>query len=80
MPLQFIPSFKKGSDQNKQESRRTWILWLFKGMDENKGVIYQFWKLDNHPEICNQVPFIWQKLSYIHNNPVHAGILYKVEE
>jgi hypothetical protein len=53
---------------------------LFKETDENKKVSYQFWQPDNHPELCYQLDFMWQKLEYIHNNPVKAGLVHKAEE
>lgn len=56
------------------------MLWLFKETDENKKVSYQFWQPDNHPELCYQLTFMWQKLEYIYNNPVKAGLVYKAEE
>ena len=66
-------------EENKQESRRDWMLWLFKEKDEAGKVFYQFWKSDNNPELCYQLPFMWQKLNYIHNNPVRAGLVQKGE-
>lgn len=56
------------------------MLWLFKETDANVKLTYQFWKPDYHPEICYQLPFMWQKLDYIHNNPVRAGMVNKAEE
>ncbi|MCW3080278.1 MAG: transposase, partial [Segetibacter sp.] len=67
-------------EENKNESRRNWMLWLFKETDENKKVAYQFWQPDNHPELCYHLDFMWQKLEYIHNNPVKAGLVHKAEE
>ena len=32
-------------EENKNESRRNWMLWLFKETDENKKVTYQFCNL-----------------------------------
>ena len=56
------------------------MLWLFKETDENKKASFQFWQPDNHPELCYQLSFMWQKLEYIHNNPVKAGVVNKAEE
>ena len=67
-------------EESKNESRKNWMLWLFKETDENKKVSYQFWQPDNHPELCYQLSFMWQKLHYIHNNPIKAGIVSKPEE
>jgi len=30
--------------------------------------------------LCFSLPFAWQKLTYIHNNPVRAGMVSKAEE
>ena len=51
------------------------MLWLFKETDAAGKVSYQFWKLDNHPEICYQLLFMWQKLEYIKDNPIRAGMV-----
>ena len=70
----------KTIEENKQESRRSCLLWLFKETDAAVKVTYQFWKPDNHPEICYKLPFMWQKLDYIHNNPLRAGLVNKAED
>ena len=67
-------------EESKTESRKDWMLWLFKETDKNKKVSFQFWQPDNHPELCYQLNFMWQKLDYIHNNPVRARLVYKAEE
>ena len=36
---------------------------------------YQFWTHENHAELIFSNKFIAQKLEYIHNNPVRAGIV-----
>ncbi len=36
--------------------------------------------VDNQPKIIYTPPFAAQKLEYIHNNPVEAGIVEKAEE
>ena len=56
------------------------MLWLFKETDKIKKVSFQFWQPDNHPELCYQLSFMWQKLEYIHKNPVRAGVVIKAEE
>ncbi len=38
---------------------------------------YQFWQYGNHPEEAYTEKFLWQKLDYIHLNPVRAGIVKK---
>ena len=69
-------------ENNDKESRRGWMLWLFKQSESKEAikVSYQFWQADNHAVLCFSLPFAWQKLTYIHNNPVRAGIVNKAEE
>jgi putative transposase len=75
-------SIIRAIEDNKTESRRNWMLWLFKvaGSDNSNNIKYQFWKPDNQPELCYELKFMWQKLNYIHNNPVAAGVVYKAED
>ncbi len=58
------------------------MLWMFRraGSKNPNNKVYQFWKQDNHPiELFNNV-MIQQKLDYIHNNPVIAGVVFSAEE
>ncbi|MFT6019493.1 MAG: putative transposase [Patescibacteria group bacterium] len=49
---------------------------------QNKGAKrkYQFWQSDNHPIALFTPKVIWQKINYIHMNPVVEGIVLKREE
>ncbi|MEM9416918.1 MAG: transposase [Bacteroidota bacterium] len=62
---------------NPEESRRTWMLSIFKqaGSQNSRNAAYQFWQQDNHPEELFSTAFTQQKLDYIHNNPVAAGLV-----
>jgi putative transposase len=62
---------------NPKESRKEWMLRLFREQGEinSRNKDYQFWQQDNHPEELYSPAFIFQKLNYIHNNPVEAGIV-----
>jgi putative transposase len=62
-------------ENSKIESRRNWLLWLLKQDGEK-----QFWQPGNHPEEIYSADFFRQKLNYIHQNPVRAGIVDKEEE
>jgi putative transposase len=66
---------------NKHESRRDWMLRIFKelGQTNSRNTNYQFWRQDNHPKECFSSAFTVQKINYIHNNPVVAGIVDKPE-
>lgn len=64
------------------ESRKDWMLELFErfGSLNPDNKTYQFWQNTNHPiELWNS-NVIDQKVEYIHNNPVKAGIVEKAEE
>ncbi|AXE20209.1 transposase [Runella rosea] len=64
-------------DKEQPESRRDWLLWLFRQAGENnsKNTTYQFWQQENHPIELSSNKFIDQKLAYIHENPVKVGIV-----
>lgn len=65
--------------ENKPESRRDWILkrFEFACKSHSRNEKYQFWQYGNHPEEIYTEKFLWQKLDYIHLNPVRAGIVEK---
>ncbi len=65
------------SIRQEPESRREWLLHMFKYFAEvnTKNRNFQFWQQDNHPIALWTLQVIWQKLDYIHNNPVRAGIV-----
>jgi REP element-mobilizing transposase RayT len=54
------------------ESRREWMLKLFKEEGEELGRItnHKVWQDGNHPILLTKEKFLRQKLDYIHNNPV----------
>jgi REP element-mobilizing transposase RayT len=66
---------------NSQESRRDWMLRLFgqfaKG--NNQYDEYHFWQYTNHPTILHTSEVIRQKIDYIHQNPVRAGLVNDAE-
>ncbi|MCK9613528.1 MAG: transposase [Bacteroidales bacterium] len=81
---QTVCDFKKFSSkkiiktiQTTTESRKDWMLNLFsyEGTRNSRNKNYQFWIQDNHPIEIFSNKFIKQKVEYIHNNPVRAGIV-----
>ena len=64
------------------ESRKEWMIQIFKtaGNTNSRNTDYQFWQQDNQPKIILTPSFAAQKLNYIHNNPVDAGIVEKAED
>lgn len=71
----------KAIEENPKESRKNWMLWVFKnaGANNSKNKNYQFWRQDNQPKELETNAFKDQKLGYIHNNPVEAGIVLAPE-
>mgnify|MGYP000202983127 CR=1 FL=1 len=62
---------------NKKESRKNWLKMIFEyhaKYNSNNGK-HQFWQQNNCPKILLYPRFTNQKLSYIHANPVTAGIV-----
>jgi REP element-mobilizing transposase RayT len=63
--------------ENNQESRREWLLKLFEYFArENKQYDkYHFWQYTNQPTLLYSADVIKQKINYIHQNPVRAGLV-----
>lgn len=68
--------------QNEPESRRKWMLDVFKTAGENlkRKQKYQVWQPGNLPKEIFTTAFFYQKLEYIHNNPVKALIVENPED
>ena len=67
--------------ENPQESRREWMLWMFKqaGKRNSNNQHYQFWQQNNQPIELSSALIAEQKLAYLHNNPVEAGLVEEAE-
>ena len=67
---------------NKHESRKDWMLKIFKeeGSKNSRNKSYQFWRQDNQPQELYRPAFVFQKINYIHKNPVEAGIVERPED
>jgi len=67
--------------EEESESRREWILKQFEFAGKHLSRIekYKFWQDSNHAiEIISKELF-WEKLEYMHNNPVEEMIVTKPE-
>jgi REP element-mobilizing transposase RayT len=64
---------------NIQESRKDWLLWMFKraGERNSNNNTYQFWQQDNHPIELSSNEMMDQRLTYLHENPVKAGYVWE---
>ncbi|MCB0430964.1 MAG: transposase [Flavobacteriales bacterium] len=68
--------------KDEPESRRAWLLELLK---DNRPYLKQnqkwkVWQDGNHAKVVYSIPFIRQKLNYIHMNPVKDLIVDKPED
>ena len=70
------------SIQEDIESRREWMLNILKfaGKQNANNKTFQLWRNDNHPIELHDHQIAMQKLNYIHQNPVEAGIVMNPEE
>lgn len=68
---------RKYMENNPQESRKEWMLWMMKRAGEKKSnnKDFQFWQQHNHPIELSTKEIMLQRLNYIHNNPVEAGFV-----
>ena len=68
--------------ESEHESRREWMLNIFEfaAKQHKRNAFYQVWTHENHAEIIYSDKFLFQKMDYIHQNPVRAGIVEHPEE
>jgi REP element-mobilizing transposase RayT len=67
---------------NDTDVRNEMLLNQFKKTADkvSNGYNYQFWRQDNMPIERWSNKIIDQKINYIHNNPVAAGLVYRCED
>jgi hypothetical protein len=72
----YLKTILKAIEGNAQESRRDWILWLFKRAGEynSSNKKYQFWQQNNHPIQMSTQQLVNQRLDYLHYNPTLARV------
>jgi len=68
--------------QEEAESRKEWLLDLFSKECSHlsKKQVFKVWQDGNQPKIIYTPAFFWEKLDYIHNNPVEEMIVEKPED
>lgn len=69
-------------ETNKTESRKEWMLTIFRSFVKNhdQNNKYQFWTHDNRPIELESPSWVYQKLAYIHLNPVRNGLVEHPED
>jgi len=72
----------KAIQENQRESRKEWLLEQFQKAAQKTSNTskYQFWRHDNKPIELWTNKVIFEKLHYIHNNPVEEGIVFRPQE
>ena len=89
-PSELLRDFKRHTskkvlaaiENNGQESRKEWLLWMFKRAGKKNVTTsqYQFWQQHNQPIELWSVKVIKQKIDYIHHNPVVSGFVTNAED
>ena len=71
----------KSIQENPRESSKEFLLDFFKKEAEKSSNVknYQFWRHDNKPIELWSTKVIQEKINYIHQNPVEAGLVFKAE-
>ncbi|MCX6302980.1 MAG: transposase [Bacteroidia bacterium] len=64
------------------ESRKEWLLnrFRFRASQHSRNEVYQVWTHENHAMLLYSNEFIREKIEYIHDNPVRAGIVRNPED
>ena len=67
---------------DESEPRKRLILWLFRSNGEvsTSNEYYKVWIHENHPVILETNLMLEQRMEYVHQNPVKAGICYEAED
>jgi hypothetical protein len=63
--------------QEGNESRKEWLLHQFQyyAKINSNNRSYHIWERDNYPTALVTPPVIWQKIDYIHHNPVRNKLV-----
>jgi REP element-mobilizing transposase RayT len=79
----FLRDFKKHTSkrileaiEEIPESRREWLLdkFSFEARRTGRATNYKLWKDDNHAIYMRDIDMM-NKIDYVHNNPVNAGLV-----
>jgi REP element-mobilizing transposase RayT len=75
-------TLRKAIETNPSESRKEWMLQMMKyaGISNPNNREFQLWRQDNRPIELSDSKRLYQKLKYIHHNPVEVGFVEKEED
>ena len=73
--------FLKEIETNRQESRQKWLKNLFKhyAKGNKQYSTFHIWDYTDHPVALYSNSVINQKIEYIHQNPVRAGLVTEAQ-
>ncbi len=73
---------RKAIEEHPGESRKEWMLWMLHraGLKNSNNKDWQLWQQHNQPIELFSIEMFYQKLQYIHNNPVEAGFVENEED
>jgi len=69
--------FSNLSESQDVRHHRMAKVFTIEGQNYSQNVKYKFWQTGNHAIELYNPRFTWKKLTYIHNNPVTAGLAEK---
>jgi len=72
----------KAIEDNPRESRKEWLLEQFRKATQKSTNTsnYQFWRHNNKLIELWSNKVVFEKIIYVHNNPVEEGIVFRAEE
>jgi hypothetical protein len=72
----------KAIQENPLENRKEFLMVRFKKAAQKSSNVNdnQFWRHDNRPIELWSNKVIQEKITYIHNNPVAAGLVFRAED
>ena len=74
-----LPFFDLDEVIEKTEGRSVLDIFEKNGKAKKSNYRYQFWQHENHPILLDSAEKYWQRLLYLHENPVRAGFVYEPE-
>ncbi|MEL6538796.1 MAG: transposase [Bacteroidota bacterium] len=66
---------------HSKESRKGWMTWLFRdnGAKAHSNEVFQFWQYGFHPIELSSDSLFYQRLDYMHDNPIRTGLVWQRE-
>ncbi|MBH1960138.1 MAG: hypothetical protein I8H68_08505 [Flavobacteriia bacterium] len=74
-------SIVKATEENPREGREEFLFEFFRkeGAKSTNLTHYQFWRHDNKPIELWSNRLIQEKITYVHQNPVEGGLVFRAD-